>query len=569
MPFVRVLLGGLAVLLAASRHGVAAPDEPFRLALLRRQGGHGGAGLLRSGMLASAINQRSAQVERELGFKFIVQDMSLGAIWGLTGAQLDAAWPNGVYPHAVVAVKTLFPASVMALLAERCIMPVTDVMDMTSISDNLIKARGMLAPPLMRTPNVTLPRPLFIVQTRATISHVEMSRPAPAELRANPQLARAVVPLLAVVPHQETNVGNWRVRTPEEAMRPIRRIGILAGDKQNLPDENVTLQLAAVACNALTNLVLINENTFGGRLTQVSVYNCDSSRKVILPPRTTRGGKDPAPPRTSVKRYNGSLADSVRYNFSSQAWFHDVPWVQTIDLALLWPAPRLFRGNQIEARPVTRMLFWWSHGVPTIFYPFAAYTEAALESGYALPARAWQKRPKGSKLPGGARGVEPWGGVAPPGRPPGAGAQAARTVGRAAAEVQTADKSGQPPMRLPVAASAFEFSRVLRQLLADPPARRTLAEIGLRAVAERYSPVAIGARLIRTVRGAVRTLRAEGGTCTPRLPGQVFPRERGADAAAIRSQKERRREQLAARRAVPQPGGGAAGGAAAVKNVRP
>ena len=52
-----------------------------------------------------------------------------------------------------------------------------------------------------------------------------------------------------------------------------------------------------------------------------------------------------------------------------------------VDLAVLWPP------NHLETtmhRPPTRLLYWWAHGVPTVFFPYKSYEEVAEAAGYVL-----------------------------------------------------------------------------------------------------------------------------------------------------------------------------------------
>jgi len=425
-------------------------------------------------MIADAIAQNRDTVDRELGLKSAVQLVDLGDLSKLNATSIDAKWPDGIYPHMLILIKRVFPLQLLPLLAERCIMPATDVLDRTDITDDLIRSHGLLGPPFIEATNLTLPRMLLIVQTDATAAHIERSRPTAAEARRSPELLSRTAPLLAVVPHQHTNVGGWRVRKPVASLRPVRKIGILAGNRMNKPSENETLQLATAACDiAGASLVVINENKVGGRRATITTYTCDRRRTLVLPPRNTHGQN---PSRSQLGKDCGKLknAPTTCFSMSSQAFYHDVPWIDEIDVALLWPSQQNYRSNELEARPPTRMLFWWSHGVPTIFYPFAAYVEVARAAGYELPARSPRKAGK----------VRP------------------RLAGWAAADMSPVVATATAALRLPVATSIVVFSQVLRRLVSDSGARRTLADVGLLAV-QRYSPMAVGVQLLRAAHDAV------------------------------------------------------------------
>jgi hypothetical protein len=55
-----------------------------------------------------------------------------------------------------------------------------------------------------------------------------------------------------------------------------------------------------------------------------------------------------------------------------QASFHD--GLDNVDVAVIFP-PFVDLTHTV-LRPVTRLAFWWSHGIPVIYYPTATYVEA-------------------------------------------------------------------------------------------------------------------------------------------------------------------------------------------------
>jgi hypothetical protein len=63
--------------------------------------------------------------------------------------------------------------------------------------------------------------------------------------------------------------------------------------------------------------------------------------------------------------------------------------VDDVDIAIIWPQD----DGHLETyfKPVTRLVYWWSHGVPVIFYPTQTYSEAALAAGYPLAATTVQQ----------------------------------------------------------------------------------------------------------------------------------------------------------------------------------
>jgi hypothetical protein len=57
-----------------------------------------------------------------------------------------------------------------------------------------------------------------------------------------------------------------------------------------------------------------------------------------------------------------------------QAAFHE--GLDDVDVAVIFP-PNTTDITQTVLRPVTRLAFWWSHGVPVVYFPTATYVEAA------------------------------------------------------------------------------------------------------------------------------------------------------------------------------------------------
>ena len=58
---------------------------------------------------------------------------------------------------------------------------------------------------------------------------------------------------------------------------------------------------------------------------------------------------------------------------SGSQYEHLLPLATQCDVALIWPTT--FDEFTLEYRPVTRLVTWWSMGIPTIYYPYAPYME--------------------------------------------------------------------------------------------------------------------------------------------------------------------------------------------------
>jgi glycosyltransferase involved in cell wall biosynthesis len=60
--------------------------------------------------------------------------------------------------------------------------------------------------------------------------------------------------------------------------------------------------------------------------------------------------------------------------------------ITDIDLAIVWPADRLRTREKPTTvdRPLTRFVYWLSHGVPTIAFNYTAYREVAEKHSYSI-----------------------------------------------------------------------------------------------------------------------------------------------------------------------------------------
>ena len=67
---------------------------------------------------------------------------------------------------------------------------------------------------------------------------------------------------------------------------------------------------------------------------------------------------------------------------SQRPYYDDLAKVLTkIDVGVCWKPGRSWAVEE-TFRPGTRMLWWWSHGIPVIAYPMAAYVETGHHAGY-------------------------------------------------------------------------------------------------------------------------------------------------------------------------------------------
>lgn len=402
---------------------------------------------LRARMIAAAMKQRP-----DHGCAFEVSTVSLlDPVTKALDVQRMAAWvtklgsaPAHLLPHVVVSVKLYPPRQLLRALWSRCIVFALDILDNVDHLNSILKTWRSLPD------NSYAPRTVLIVQTNETVA--AFAGP-PTNARFRNQWDKVmqcggIAQPLAVVPHQQTNVGRWRVAAPETRLRPVRAVGLLVGQNLNAPTDAMVAQLASATCALQVALHYIYEGQKAGRPV-VRVYHCTPDGHampfVIAPNKRFRVRAE--------SRDEGCLADDPSlFNFSSQRKFHDVSWVDDIDVALLWPPNR--RARTLLHRPPTRMLWWWSHGVPTILFPYAAYIETAVNFGYALPDGTF-----------------------------------------------------------PVADTPARVTAVLGALIAQPTARQSLAATGIHVVREAFAPEAIAARMLRELREQIGVVRRAVHRC--------------------------------------------------------
>jgi len=86
----------------------------------------------------------------------------------------------------------------------------------------------------------------------------------------------------------------------------------------------------------------------------------------------------------SINYYEFNNVQKGTSDVFKQAVYHQA--VDDIDVAIIWPQEE---DNDMEVyfKPVTRLIYWLSHGIPCIFYPTQSYAEFADALGYPLVAK--------------------------------------------------------------------------------------------------------------------------------------------------------------------------------------
>lgn len=385
---------------------------------------------LRSAMLSAAMLQHRDAIARRANCSFSLKTLEVGNAGSRMLGSYFVRIPAQELPHVIISVKETLSMSVIRSMSQRCVMLAIDVVDRTELLNfSLAQTGGDL-----------LPRVLLLVQTRASSRLLSLKR-------------EGLVSEHVIVPHQMTNLGAWRVRTPADAgHRKLRNMALLVGQAAKMPMAHDLHHLAVASCSVGVAFVVIFEHEGRFEESSLSHYEC-TNRSVALPPRVCIGAHCRLRTQLSRHQVNRNRHQDVRRPFGlpiadmpgffsagSQARFHDRPLIDEVDIAILWPNFR--QADMVLHSPPTRLLFWWSHGVPCIFYPYVAYIDAAKHASYFLPA------------------------IAPFAK------------------------------AFPVARTPHDVARLLGRLEAEPASRRALAAAGLRAVRD-YAPDAIAARLVR------------------------------------------------------------------------
>eukprot|EP01138_Halocafeteria_seosinensis_P005794 gb/GECG01005923.1/.p1 GENE.gb/GECG01005923.1/~~gb/GECG01005923.1/.p1 ORF type:complete len:495 (+),score=27.94 gb/GECG01005923.1/:1-1485(+) len=195
---------------------------------------------------------------------------------------------------------------------------------------------------------------------------------------------------ICVVPHQHTNFGgirrgsqSFRTLTPGyvqsihgENYTFAGTIGFLSGVANALSQNDVQTFYNIICCRLKMRLRLIQDGLPGKRQikTVLKEYVCGLSYPIT---HTFERGM----PSTSFKNYLGPKTLSRNALWRTQKAHHQAEHLADVDVALLWP-PSTTDTVAFATRPVTRLVHWWSHGVPTVFFPYSAYVETAAKYRY-------------------------------------------------------------------------------------------------------------------------------------------------------------------------------------------
>lgn len=79
--------------------------------------------------------------------------------------------------------------------------------------------------------------------------------------------------------------------------------------------------------------------------------------------------------RMEGRRVKADVYDQSKYHTGE---------IDAVDVALIWPKD--YSNSEIYFKPITRLIHWLSHGIPTIVFPTQSYIEIAQEFGYPLLA---------------------------------------------------------------------------------------------------------------------------------------------------------------------------------------
>lgn len=197
------------------------------------------------------------------------------------------------------------------------------------------------------------------------------------------------------LPHHHTNFADIH-RSFDHFTGPAKTLGILSASGVNNPSSSALQSIAHTTCAFGVELVMIQQAMSLPLRTTLTRFPCFSNGTI---------GHESA---SSVDENDDSSADDPY----QQLPYHRHPIFQQIDIALLWP-PTAQGGSHTEVRsafqrqnepschdipanhmlfvcelclaqlrPPTRMIFWMTHGVPVIFYPYVAYTEVTQQHKY-------------------------------------------------------------------------------------------------------------------------------------------------------------------------------------------
>eukprot|EP01138_Halocafeteria_seosinensis_P005791 gb/GECG01005920.1/.p1 GENE.gb/GECG01005920.1/~~gb/GECG01005920.1/.p1 ORF type:complete len:486 (+),score=31.81 gb/GECG01005920.1/:1-1458(+) len=202
-------------------------------------------------------------------------------------------------------------------------------------------------------------------------------------------LERYLLQSTAVIPHQHTNIESETVSQPPDDEVALKRqppsiagplskgtVGFIFGVNNALSKNQLQQLRHVVCCKHGMRLKLINQELRGKRLhvsTKVWIHSCEASISEFYE-------YESGMPVSGFQRLLGRILSSEEFREMQQP-FHNSTLIEDVDIALLWP-PDGSTSVTFAARPVTRLVHWWSHGVPTIFFPYSAYTETAETYNY-------------------------------------------------------------------------------------------------------------------------------------------------------------------------------------------
>jgi len=173
----------------------------------------------------------------------------------------------------------------------------------------------------------------------------------------------------AVLYHHHSNPG---IRTSPNYVRGhVRRIGFLAGHPKNALTER--------------EYVLLDE-----ALRRAAPDSSHLSFAVILQNASLNGSPQTAvvrgPEQHQECRMRRSGHKMMQYDDTGQVLYHNSRLITCTDMAVVWPADRyrIIEKPTTTERPLTRFIFWLSHGVPTIAYNYTAYREVINDHDYRL-----------------------------------------------------------------------------------------------------------------------------------------------------------------------------------------
>eukprot|EP00968_Pinguiococcus_pyrenoidosus_P012158 scaffold1044_cov266-Pinguiococcus_pyrenoidosus.AAC.2 len=165
-----------------------------------------------------------------------------------------------------------------------------------------------------------------------------------------------------VIPHHHTNMGQWGVK-PVRHREPDQPLNVvfLASDATA---GHVGAEIRSAVCAG------------GGVLTVVNQKNRLHGKQAFLKSIVETYPCDGGPPKRNEKttQSTNEETDILHQNL----YFYDEASVDA-DIAVVWPASK---ADWFMERPATRMLYWWSRGIPTIHSQLFSYLEITKKEGY-------------------------------------------------------------------------------------------------------------------------------------------------------------------------------------------